>query len=403
MTTRSARRSTPMSSPDDMELQRETSKASPHLNDEAYSAFSQKDAILVVVLIAIAGFFSPFTAFIYFPTLESISSDFGVSIELMNITVTVYLIVQGIIPPVLGDLSENLGRRPVYLLAFALYCAASIGLALQRSYPALLVLRMLQSAGSSGAIALAYGVIGDIAAPHERGLYVGTSVVGFNSAPALGPVIGGLLADRAGWSWIFVFLAAFSGALLVCLVLFLPETARKIVGNGSIPPQGLNRTLVQIIRNGGKCSSGTRAKFCVPDILPCLKLIFHKDTFSVLLSNATFYMMYSCLQATTAPLLQQHYGMTPLQAGLCYLSYGVAGAVASVRAPFTKYGHILTNRQYAIGMVTDRDYCITAKQHNFSIDRLRGDNMLQFPIEKARLRSIWMSVLFMLHQHSLHC
>ncbi|KAK1058499.1 hypothetical protein LTR74_013388 [Friedmanniomyces endolithicus] len=342
----------------------------------AYSVFSKKQKVLIVVLIAVAGFFSPFTAFVYFPALNSIASDFGTSIELMNLTVTVYLIVQGIVPSILGDMSDGIGRRPIYLLIFAIYCVASIGLSLQRNYVALLVLRMLQSAGSSGTIALGYGVIGDIAAPHERGKYVGISVIGFNSAPALGPVIGGIIATEAGWPWIFVFLAAFSGSLLVVLVMFLDETARSVVGNGSIQATGINKSLFQYFYQGGSGDSKDRTRLRVPNILPCLRLIFLKTTLPILLSNATFYMMYSVLQATLAPLLHRFYGLSPLQAGLCYLSYGVAGAVAS----------------YVIGLITDRDYRIVAKQHNFSIDRRRGDDMLHFPIEKARLRSIWIYI-----------
>jgi multidrug resistance protein len=295
-----------------------------------YSNFSQRQKAVIVALIATAGFFSPFTAFIYFPALQSIASDLGVTIELMNITVTVYLLVQALVPAFLGDLSESIGRRPVYLLIFVVYCAASIGLALQRDYTALLVLRMLQSAGSSGTIALAYGVIGDIAAPHERGAYVGVSHIGFNSAPALGPVTGGVLADRAGWPWIFVFLAAISGLLLLLLALFLYETARSIVGNGSIPASWLNVPLLELMRRGNTQESTTRVRPRVPNILPCLRLIFHKHTFPVLLANATFYMIYSCLQATLAALLQEHYHLTPFQAGLCYLSFGVAAGGASV-------------------------------------------------------------------------
>lgn len=305
-----------------------------------YSVFSLPQKTLIVTLIATAGFFSPFTAFIYFPALQSIATDLNVTIELMNITVTVYLLMQALIPAVLGDLSENIGRRPVYLLIFIVYCAASIGLALQRDYAALLVLRMLQSAGSSGTIALAYGVIGDIAAPHERGAYVGVSHIGFNSAPALGPVIGGLLADRAGWPWIFVFLAAFSGLLLVLLALFLSETARSIVGNGSVPSRGLNVSLLDLIRHGRASQGVKRVQLRIPNVIPCLRLIFHKNTFPVLLANAIFYMMYSCVQATLAPLLQNHYDLSSFQAGLCYLSFGIAAGAASVRIlPIHKHSH----------------------------------------------------------------
>ena len=111
-------------------LQHET----PSQETIAYSVFSKKQKILIVCLVAVAGFFSPFTAFIYFPALRSIATDFRVSMELMNVTVTVYLIIQAIVPSILGDLSENIGRRPTYLLIFTIYCAASIGLSLQRNY-----------------------------------------------------------------------------------------------------------------------------------------------------------------------------------------------------------------------------------------------------------------------------
>ena len=68
----------------------------------------------------------------------------------MNLTVTLYLVVQGIVPSFFGDMAETLGRWPVYLLSFSIYMLASVGLALQDSYQALILLRMVQSAGSSG-------------------------------------------------------------------------------------------------------------------------------------------------------------------------------------------------------------------------------------------------------------
>jgi multidrug resistance protein len=300
---------------------------------QAYSIFSKRDKILIVCLASLAGFFSPFTAFTYFPALQSIADDFAVSIELVNITVTVYLLVQGIVPLLLGDFSENSGRRPAYLLTFSIYCGASIGLALQRNYAALLVLRMVQSAGASGSIGLAYGVIGDIAAPHERGGYVGYVHIGFNCAPAVGPILGGVIADRAGWPWIFVFVAAASGLTLLLIGVFLKETARNVVGNGSIRPHGINVSLLQRLQRRRPKDAEDKGKHLamrIPNIVAPLKLIFYKTTFPTLLSNAVFYMLFASLQATLAPLFQQIYGLSPLQAGLCYLAFGISCGVASV-------------------------------------------------------------------------
>lgn len=296
-----------------------------------YTVFTKGQKSVVVAFVTAAGIFSPLTAYVYFPALRTISEAFDVGLEAINLTVTAYLIVQAIAPAILADTSEKLGRRPTYLLAMTIYCAASVGLKFQRNYAALLVLRMLQSAGSSPTVSLAFGCIGDIAAPHERGTYVGASHVGFNMAPAFGPVLGGVIAEKAGWPYIFVLLAALSGSLLVLMVFFFRETSRSVVGNGSKIPPTFNKTLGQLLpHRGSEDKPAARPHFTPPEILPCFAMIFHKDTFPLLAAYSVFYMMYSVLQATTAPLFQSIYGLTPLQAGLCYLAYGVAGGTASV-------------------------------------------------------------------------
>lgn len=76
--------------------------------------------------------------------------DLGLSVSLVNLTITSYLIVAGIAPAFVGDIADQGGRRPAYILMFILGAASNVGLALQNSYAALFVLRMVQSAGASG-------------------------------------------------------------------------------------------------------------------------------------------------------------------------------------------------------------------------------------------------------------
>ena len=115
-----------------------------------YSKFTKAQKRWIVLLVAFAGMFSPLSSFIYYPAIHTIALDLSVTITLVNLTVTSYMIVSGITPAIVADLADVVGRRPVYLTTFLVYFVANIGLALQRSYPVLLVLRMLQSAGGSG-------------------------------------------------------------------------------------------------------------------------------------------------------------------------------------------------------------------------------------------------------------
>ena len=152
------------------------SEATPLVSE--YTVFSAGSRRTIVGLCALAGFLSPFTAFTYFPALEYMADDLGVSLQLMDLTITMFLVVQGIIPAVLGDAADQIGRRPVYIFVLVVYCAASVLLTVQTSYPALMAGRMLQSAGSSGTIALGVMTISDIAPPHTRGQYLGAMLSG---------------------------------------------------------------------------------------------------------------------------------------------------------------------------------------------------------------------------------
>lgn len=88
------------------------------------------------------------------------------------------------------------------------------------------------------------------------------------------------------------------------------------------------------------------------------------------------------------------YGLNALQAGLTYLPYGIACAVASFlvgKSPKLtgSWDQARLDTNYNAGKVMDQDYRKTAAMVGFAVDKTKGDDLAKFPIEKARLRSIW--------------
>lgn len=150
-------------------------KAHPSLDDaelapdssqqDRYSIFSPWEKKLITAIIGFSMVFSPLTANIYFPGLVQIQKDLHVTAELVDLTITSYLVVQGISPVLFGDAADLFGRRPVFIVMFSVYVLANIALALQDNFIALLILRMVQSLGCSATIAISYGVIADVSTP----------------------------------------------------------------------------------------------------------------------------------------------------------------------------------------------------------------------------------------------
>ena len=354
---------------------RDTDNISRVSSGPPYSAFSKGTKIWIVIMITFSSFVSPFTQNVYFPALNPLAKDLHVSTSLINLTLTTYSILQGISPTFFGDLGDMAGRRPAFILAFSIYVLANIGLALQNSYVALLVLRCVQSAGSSGTIALSYAVVADIATTAERGKYMAYIGAGINIGPTLGPVLGGILSEFLGWRAIFWFCAIFVLVWLIPFILAVPETCRKVVGNGSIRPQSWNMTVLDRLKKDADDTrqEGQKRKFRFPNPLRTLIIIFEVEMGFVLFINSIIYVAFIVSAATLSTLFQKIYHYNNLQVGLCYLPYGFGSCIGVI----------------VQGRILDWNYRRIAKKLGVVISRKRGDDLTNFPIETARIQPMY--------------
>ena len=296
-----------------------------------------------------------------------------------SISDNVTKIFQGLVPTIIAGASDGLGRRPAYIVCFIIYLAANIGLALQNQYAALMVLRCVQSAGSSSTVALANAVVADIVTASERGAYISYANSGTYVAPAFGPIIGGLLAHYLGWRSVFWFLTIFAGAFFVPLLLFFPETCRKIVGDGSIRPARWNMSILTArhLRRNARADPNSRDKqdppprppLTIPNPFATLTIIFEKEVGLVLASSAMAFGAYYAVSAGIPSQFKEIYGFNDIQLALCFIPVG-AGCLLAVIAQ---------------GTLVDYNYRRYAMRLGYPVVKTKQQDLTNFPIERARL------------------
>ena len=325
--------------PPDVEAQVTAATLSRTISEKPYTVFSPRMKWFIVTMTSLASFFSPLSGQIYFPVLPILTKVYKITPSQTNVSITTYMIFQGLAPSFMGTFSDASGRRLGYILAFTIYTAANIGLALQHSYPALLVLRALQSAGSSGTVSFGYGVLADCITTGERGKYFGPMMAGALTAPAIGPTIGGLLTQFLGWRSVFWFLTIISGGYLAIFIVTMPETHRKIVDNGSvIPQQWWRQSVIQFLAERGKVKRLTgvereeyqrtqqallekqrATKIGFPNPLRSFVILARPDALCIV--NYTGIVMFCnlVLMTSTPTLFPDLYGLNELQVGLTFL------------------------------------------------------------------------------------
>ena len=115
-----------------------------------YTIFTTPQKHFISLTASFAGMMSTLCSYIYYPALVPIAEDLNVSVGLVNLTITSYLAISAVAPAFMGDMADQSGRRPIYGLMFLMFIGANVGIAINDTYGGLVVLRMLQSAGSSG-------------------------------------------------------------------------------------------------------------------------------------------------------------------------------------------------------------------------------------------------------------
>ncbi|KAF2426263.1 MFS general substrate transporter [Tothia fuscella] len=116
---------------------------------------------------------------------------------------TSFLLTATVFQPTFAALSHAFGRKPLLLVALVFFTADAIIAALANNSTTMLVGRSIQGVGGGGISALTYVIVTDLVTLKDRGKWFGLISMMWAFGSVAGPVIGGALAEKASWRWIF--------------------------------------------------------------------------------------------------------------------------------------------------------------------------------------------------------
>ncbi len=204
----------------------------------------------LIGLIAFLSAFVPLSTDLYLPALPGMAKFFGVSTDLANLTLILFFVFFAAGTLFWGPQSDRYGRRPVLLIALSIYSAASFLCAGSADIYQLILFRILQALGGSGAFAVATAIIKDVYDSRNRETILALVQSMVLISPMAAPVLGALLLSFTSWRGVFLILGGI-GLLALAGSIALQETAVKCQSDTAGQAW---RRLVKVAKNPGFAS-----------------------------------------------------------------------------------------------------------------------------------------------------
>lgn len=161
---------------------------------------------------------------IYTSSLPSIATALNTSAPMMEYTLTIYLASFSIGVLAWGKFSDKFGRKPGILIGLVIFILGTLGCYCSQSITVLMISRFVQGFGGSVGSVLSQAICRDAFHGSALGRAYSSVASALAVFPALGPGIGGIIAEHLGWRSIFIFIFIFALLLSIMIIYRLPET-----------------------------------------------------------------------------------------------------------------------------------------------------------------------------------
>ena len=154
--------------------------------------------------------------------LRSIAHDLDASVASSVLCVSAFVLTLAVAMPLVGWLGDRFGQKQTLVLSLLLMLAAQAAAALVTNLGQLIVLRGVQGLACAAIPPMVMGLLGGFY-PHQLTRAMGAWAAANGIGQAVGPPVGGLISDWAGWRFIFVIIAVACAVVVTLVWRFVPS------------------------------------------------------------------------------------------------------------------------------------------------------------------------------------
>jgi DHA2 family lincomycin resistance protein-like MFS transporter len=165
---------------------------------------------LVINLLLVSSFVVILNETIMSVAIPPLMASLTVTAAAAQWVTTAFLLTMAVVIPMTGFLLQRLHTRAVFLLAMSLFSVGTLAAAIAPDLEILVVARVIQASGTAIMMPLLMTTIMTLVPPDARGRTMGNIMMVISVAPAIGPVMSGVILEYLHWRWLFVIVLPFA-------------------------------------------------------------------------------------------------------------------------------------------------------------------------------------------------
>lgn len=250
----------------------------------------QNSKIFLLIVMGMLSAFGPFITDFYLPALPIITTFFGTSVSMIQLSLTAGMLGLGVGQLLIGPLSDKYGRRPLILISLLVFMISTIACIYSKHIELFIIFRLIQGFAGAGGVVISKSVAADLYKGKELTKFFSLLMIVNGLGPIIAPVFGGFLINVTTWQGIFWTL------FILGFILFIFNLNTK----ETLPTEKRsNGDLLETFTNFGP--------------------IFRNRQFMYYVLAQSFAMGFMFSYIASSPFIfQEHYHLTPVLFSICF-------------------------------------------------------------------------------------